>query len=146
MDFFCRTAGVTLPWKTHGRDIRPLLANPRTTDWNSPTLMTHTSRNYGAETDVIPTDGSLTSTGGVPWYALLREGPYKYVRNLVAGETEELYDLDTDPEELKNLAALPAHAARLRDLRAKTIAELRRTDAKFVDRMPPTKAELTSRQ
>lgn len=146
VDFFCRTAGVTLPWKTHGRDIRPLLANPRTTDWNSPTLMTHTSRNYGAETDVIPTDGSLTSTGGVPWYALLREGPYKYVRNLVVGETEELYDLDTDPEELKNLAALPAHAARLRDLRAKTIAELRRTDAKFVDRMPPTKAELTSRQ
>ena len=67
-------------------------------------------------------------------------------RNLVAGETEELYDLDSDPEELKNLAALPAHAARLRDLRAKTIAELRRTDAKFVDRMPPTKAELTSRQ
>ena len=34
----------------------------------------------------------------------------------------------------------------LGDLRAKTIAELRRTDAKFVDRMPPTKAELTSRQ
>ena len=146
VDFFCRTAGVTLPWKTHGRDIRPLLANPRATDWNTPTLMTHTSRNYGAETDVIPTDDSLTSTGNVPWYALLRDGRYKYVRNLVAGETEELYDLEADPEELKNLAAQPAHAARLRDLRAKTIAELRRTDAKFVDRLPPTKAELASRQ
>lgn len=146
VDFFCRTAGVTLPWKTHGRDIRPLLANPGTTDWKSPTLMTHTARNYGAETDVIPTDDRLTAAGNVPWYALLRDGHYKYVRNLVAGETEELYDLDSDPEELKNLAALPAHAARLRDLRAKTIAELRRTDAKFVDRMPPTKAELTSRQ
>ena len=146
VDFFCRTAGVTLPWKTHGRDIRPLLANPGTTDWKSPTLMTHTARNYGAETDVIPTDDRLTAAGNVPWYALLRDGHYKYVRNLVAGETEELYDLNADPDELKNLAALPAHAARLRDLRAKTIAELRRTDAKFVDRMPPTKAELTSRQ
>jgi arylsulfatase A-like enzyme len=146
VDFFCRTAGVTLPWKTHGRDIRPLLANPGTTDWTSPTLMTHTARNYGAETDVIPTDDRLTAAGNVPWYALLRDGRYKYVRNLVAGETEELYDLAADPEELKNLAALPAHAERLRDLRAKTITELRRTDAKFVDRMPPTKAELASRK
>jgi arylsulfatase A-like enzyme len=144
VDFFCRTAGVTLPWKTHGRDIRPLLANPGTTDWKSPTLMTHTARNYGAETDVIPTDDRLTAAGNVPWYALLRDGHYKYVRNLVAGETEELYDLDADPEELKNLAAQPAHATRLRDLRAKTIAELRRTDAKFVDRMPLTKAELAA--
>jgi arylsulfatase A-like enzyme len=141
VDLFCRTAGVTVPWKTHGRDIRPLLQNPGTTAWNSPLLMTHTSRNYGAETNVIPTDESLTSSSGVPWYALLRDGKYKYIRNLVAGETEELYDLEADPEELTNLAAKPAQAARLRELRAKAIAELKRTDAKFVDRMPPTKAE-----
>ena len=142
VDSFCRTAGVTVPWKTHGRDIRPLLQNPESTAWTAPMLMTHTSRNYGAETDTIPTDESLTSSSGVPWYALLRDGKYKYVRNLVAGETEELYDLEADPEELRNLAGQPAHAARLRELRAKAIAELKRTDAKFVDRMPPTKAEL----
>jgi arylsulfatase A-like enzyme len=143
VDFFCRTAGVTVPWKTHGRDIRPLVANPETKDWKSPMLMTHTSRNYGAETDTIPgaKDEALTSSSGVPWYALLRDGSFKYIRNLVAGETEELYDLAKDPEELTNLAAKPEHAARLRELRAKAIAELRRTDAKFVDRMPPTRAE-----
>ena len=141
VDLFCRTAGVAVPWKTHGRDIRPLLANPETTEWKSPMLMTHTSRNYGAETNRIPTDESLTSSSGVPWYALLRDGKFKYIRNLVAGETEELYDLETDPEELMNLAGKPAHAARLRELRAKAIAELRRTDAGFVDHMPATKAE-----
>lgn len=141
VDLFCRTAGVTVPWKTHGRDIRPLLANPERTDWQSPLLMTHTARNYGAETDEIPTDERLTAAGGVPWYALLRDGQYKYIRTLVAGEMEELYDLAADPEELTNLATRPEHAARLRDLRAKAIAELRRTDAKFVERMPPTKAE-----
>ena len=141
VDLFCRTAGVTVPWKTHGRDIRPLLANPETTSWNAPMLMTHTARNYGAETAEIPTDDRLTAASGVPWYALLRDGKFKYVRNLVAGEMEELYDLDADPDELVNLALKPEHAARLRELRAKAIAELRRTDAKFVDRMPPTKAE-----
>jgi arylsulfatase A-like enzyme len=141
VEFFCRSAGVNVPWKMHGRDIRPLLANPETTAWNSPLLMTHTGRNYGAETNTIPTDESLTSTSGVPWYAMLRDGKYKYVRNLVAGETEELYDLDADPEELTNLVDQPNHSTRLRDLRARAIAELKRTDAKFVDRMPPTKAE-----
>jgi arylsulfatase A-like enzyme len=141
VDFFCRTAGVSVPWKMHGRDIRPLLANPETTEWNSPMLMTHTARSYGVETDEIPTDGRLTSASDVPWYVLLRDRKYKYIRNLVAGETEELYDLEADPEELVNLAVHPGHASRLRELRAKTIAELRRTDAKFFDRMPPTKAE-----
>lgn len=139
IDFLCRTAGVSVPWKTHGRDIRPLLADPERTDWNSPMLMTHTARNYGAETDEIPTDARLTASTGVPWYALIRAGRYKYIRNLVAGETEELYDLRTDPEELTNLAGRREQAGRLRELRAAAVAELRRTDAGFVDRMPPTK-------
>jgi arylsulfatase A-like enzyme len=142
IDLFCRTASVTIPWKTHGRDIRPLLANPETTAWNSPMLMTHTSRNYGAETNYIPTDEALTSSSGVPWYALLRDGRFKYVRNLVAGETEELYDLESDPEELTNLAVKPDRAPQLKEFRTKAIAELRRTEAGFVDRMPPTKSEL----
>ncbi|MEQ1826369.1 MAG: sulfatase-like hydrolase/transferase [Pirellula sp.] len=142
VDLFCRSAGVTIPWKTHGRDIRPLLENPSSTDWNSPLLMTHTSRNYGAETNVIPTDASLTSSSGVPWYAMLRDGKYKYVRNLVAGETEELYNLESDPDELVNLAAQSSQSERLLELRKKTISELRRTDAGFVNAMPKTKAEL----
>jgi arylsulfatase A-like enzyme len=142
VDFFCRTAGVTVPWKTHGRDIRPLLKNPETTEWSAPMLLTHTARCYGAETDAIPTDERLTAASDVPWYALLRDGRFKYIRNLVAGETEELYDLDADPEELTNLAAVPEHRERLAVLRATTIAELRRTDARFVDGLPKSKAEI----
>ncbi len=141
VDFFCRTAGVTLPWKTHGRDIRWLLQAPETASWDSPTLMTSTARSYGAETDTIPTDEALTAAGDVPWYALLREGQFKYVRYFVAGETEELYDLEADPEELNNLAASPAFAAQLVKLRDLTKAELRRTDAHFVDQLPKTLAE-----
>jgi arylsulfatase A-like enzyme len=144
VDYLCRTASVTIPWKMHGRDIRPLMSDPETTAWNSPTLMTHTSRNYGAETDTIPTDESLTSSSGVPWYALLRDGKYKYIRNFVEGETEELYDLEADPDELTNLAFRSDQAGRLVSLRKKTIEELKRTDAKFVDRLPKTKAEMSN--
>ena len=144
IDLFCRTAGVTVPWKMHGRDIRPLLDDPETTTWNQPLLMTHTARSYGAETDEIPAakDPRLTAASGVPWYALLRDGKFKYIRNFVRGETEELYDLAADPEELTNLAAKPEYASQLVELRKKAIDELRRTDAKFVDKLPKTKAEL----
>ena len=144
VDYLCRAAGVTIPWPTHGRDIRPLLQDPETKDWSAPMLLTHTSRSYGAETDVIPTDNRLTSSSDVPWYALLRDGQFKYIRNLVAGETEELYDLDADPEELTNLAARPEHRAFVAALCEKTKAELRRTQARFVDALPKTKAEIES--
>ncbi len=130
-----------MPWRTHGRDITPLLRDPETKDWDSPMLFTHTARSYGSETDEIPTDERLTAASDTPWYALLRDDRYKYVRTLVAGEVEELYDLAADPEELVNLAVKPEHRERLEALRAKTITELRRTDAKFVDRLPPTRGQ-----
>lgn len=69
---------------------------------------------------------------------MLREKHVKYVRPLVS-DLEELYDLRQDPEELDNLAVKPEHQATLRRLRAATIAELRRTKAGFVDRMPPVR-------
>ncbi len=140
VDLFCRTAGVTVPWKTHGRDIRPLLESPGREDWNTPMLLTHTARKYGAETDVIPTDPNvLGAAGNTPWYVLLRDGQYKYIRTLVAGEPEELYDLQADPEELVNLALREEHQPRLEQLRARAIEELRRTDARFVEALPATR-------
>ncbi|MCA9164563.1 MAG: sulfatase, partial [Planctomycetales bacterium] len=145
VQFFVNTTGVEIPWKMHGRDIRPLLDNPETEEWQSPMVFTHTARSYGSDTDDIPTDERLMSTGNTPWYVMLRDGHHKYVRTLVAGEVEEIYDLDADPEELTNLAARPENAALLEKLRATTIAELIRTEAQFVDRMPPTKAMAATR-
>ncbi len=137
---FCDAAEVSVPWKMHGRDIRPLLRNPESNEWDSPMLMTHTGRSYGSDTDKIPTDESLTETADVPWYALLRDGRYKYIRTFAAGEMEEIYDLGSDPEELVNLALKPEHHELLARLRAKAVAELQRTDAGFVNALPPTAA------
>lgn len=138
VDLTCRWANVTVPWKMHGRDIRPLLQDPSSENWNQPMLMTHTARSYGSDTDTIPTGEELTNTAKVPWYAMLRHGHYKYIRTLVEGETEELYDLKRDPEELENLAASNEHGDLLIRLRKQTIEELEKTDAKFANSMPAT--------
>lgn len=136
VDLMCAHAQVELPWKTHGRDIRPLVQKPETEDWDSPMIMTHTARSYGSDTDRVPTDERLTIVGNVPWYVLLRDGKFKYIRTFLEGEIEEMYDLQSDPEELTNLATQPEHADRLAMLRDKAVQELRRTDAKFVGNLP----------
>ena len=142
--WFCDSAGVTLPWETHGRDIRPLLADPTRSDWEHPMLMTHTGRKYGSDTVPLPDDGPLYETGGIPWYALLRDGRHKYIRHFVHGETEEVYDLDSDPEELVNLAASPDYRDLLDRLRGEAIEQLQRTDAPFANVLPPTAAQLSA--
>jgi len=128
----------------HGRDIRPLLLDPETKSWSKPMIMTHTARSYGSETDLIPTDGRLTAASNVPWYVLLRDEKYKYIRTFVENEVEEIYDLEADPEELVNLATTVSNRSLLVRLRAKALEELRKVDAKFVDRLPKTRAERVS--
>jgi arylsulfatase A-like enzyme len=134
---FFKAAGIAPPWKLHGRDLGPLLREPARADWDHPTLMTFTGARYGSDTKQIPT-GKDAEYNGVPWWVMLRDGQYKYVRYLIAGETEEIYDLRADPEELRNLAGEASWQPLLKRLREKAIAELRRTEAGFADAMPAT--------
>ena len=136
---FFRFAGIELPWKMHGRDLSPLLEDP-SAEWPHPMLLTATGRRYGSDTNVIPT-GEEAFHGQVPWYVMLREDRYKYVRPLI-DDLEELYDLSEDPEELNNLAMKPEHQETLKRLRSAAIGELRRNNAGFVDNMPPVPAGL----
>jgi arylsulfatase A-like enzyme len=131
---FFAAAGIEHPWEMHGHDLGPLLADPRA-EWPHPVLLTNTGDKFGSDTNELPT-GKEALHNQVPWYVMLRQGRYKYVRPLVAGEPEELYDLTADPEELTNLAGVTEHRATLAEYRAGAVDELRRTGAEFVEGMP----------
>jgi arylsulfatase A-like enzyme len=135
---FFAFAGVKPAWELHGRDLTPLLKNPAA-DWPHPCLYEHTGHHYGDDVAKVlkesPKDAIYQR---VPWYtAVVHEG-WKYVRYLQPGVADELYDLGSDPEELKNLAGEPKHAERLGRLREALAAELKRTAAPAAMR-PPTR-------
>ncbi len=142
-------AKVDQPWEMHGEDLGPLLGVHNSTR-TTPAMLVHTAALYGSATNVIPDadDPSLYHGPGVPWYVMLAEDRFKYVRNLVEGETEELYDLAQDPDELHNLAHKLTYQKRLREMRKSAIKELERTNAGFVGSLPKTAKSFrkTSRQ
>lgn len=138
----CTVAGVTIPWNTHGRDFSSLLTEGAEGP-APPMLLTNTGRAYGSDTASPPEGDAMFAQAGVPWWVMLRDGAFKYVRTLVPGEVEEVYDLAADPEELRNLALDDAHQPVLARLRAAAAAELRRTDASFVNALPAVAPERT---
>jgi arylsulfatase A-like enzyme len=131
-----RFAGMKAPWEVHGRDLTPLIDNPDAR-WPHPAMLISTGQKFGSDTNVIP-QGEGAYHADVPWYVMIRDKRYKYVRPLIT-DLEELYDLQQDPEELDNLAVKAAHQDLLKRMRAAAIVELRRTKAGFVDRMPPVR-------
>ncbi|MEN3940602.1 sulfatase-like hydrolase/transferase [Prosthecobacter sp. SYSU 5D2] len=135
---FFSFAGLDLPWTMHGHDLTPLLKNPDAA-WPHTTLLPFTADKFGADCDRVPEPPGNRHKAGVPWYLLLVEGHFKYIRTLEANEPEELYDLASDPDELTNLAPDAKHALTVERFRAAAIAELQRTGAKMVDTLPPVK-------
>jgi arylsulfatase A-like enzyme len=133
-------AGLDLPWEMHGHDLTPLLQDPQAA-WPHTTLLPFTADKFGADCDSVPPPPGNLHKAGVPWYLMVAQSGFKYVRTLQAGEPEELYDLTNDPEELNNLATHPEYAARLRSLRQAAQDELKRTGAKMLSTLSPTSTE-----
>ena len=133
---FYSLVGLKAPWKMHGHDLTPLLRDP-IADWKHPALLVHTAKLYGSATDTIPAKGDPNLFHGpAPWYVLLSEGCYKYTRNLIEGEVEELYDQVADLAEIRNLALEPEYKSLLKHYRQMAIKELKRTEAGFVNELP----------
>ena len=137
---FFNFADVDLPWKMHGHDLTNLLKDP-SSGWSHPSMTVFTARTYGSDTNQVPPDTTESNINGIPWYVMLRQARYKYIRTLVEDEIEELYDLYNDPDELDNLALRNDMKETLRLMREATINELRRTDAGIVHNLPSVATE-----
>ncbi len=136
---FFAAAGLQLPWDVHGRDLTPLLKEPAAT-WPHPVLYEFTGDQYGSNvTRVVTETPEKAVYHDVPWYIAMRHERWKYIRYLTPGETEELYDLEADPEELVNLADRAEHRTALASLRQTAEEELRRTKAPFAGKLAPTR-------
>ncbi len=139
---FFAMAGIKEPWAMHGRNLIPLLESPDSVK-PQPCLYTHSGHDYGSDvTKTLREHPEKAEHNHVPFYLAVNDGRWKYIRYLRKGETEELYDLQADPEELTNLAEEPAHKDHLERLRAFMLAEARRTEAGFAEEIPPSKQML----
>jgi arylsulfatase A-like enzyme len=131
-------AGVKPPDNLHGRDLAPLLKDPDAA-WPHPCLYEHTGDHFGDDVVKVLKDnpkGAIYQK--VPWYTAVVHDGWKYVRYLQPGVPEELYDLGSDPDELRNRIDEPRHAERLDRLREMLAAELKRTAAPAA-MLPPTR-------
>jgi arylsulfatase A-like enzyme len=126
---FFALAGVKPPADLHGRDLTALLKDPGA-DWPHPCLYEHTGETYGDNVaKLLKEDPKKAIYQKVPWYTAVVLDGWKYIHYLQPGVPEELYDLNTDTDELKNLAGEPKHAQQLNRLRNAMTAELKRTSA-----------------
>ena len=135
---FFSVTEMPLPWEMHGHDLTPPREDPNAA-WEHPALVSFTRPIWGQATRDIPTYPEILTAGNrtIPWYVSLSQGDrYKYIRTMVQGDMEQLYDTKADPEELVNLALDPGYKDLLHKMREATIAELKRTDAPFLDAMP----------
>ncbi|MCP3964318.1 MAG: sulfatase [bacterium] len=102
-------AGIDVPAAMQGRSLVPLLAG-ESPPWRQDLFLEHSFTR--------PPDTSI------PRYEGLRTESIKYIRYL-DHDHEELYDLERDPTEARNLAGDPAYLPRLEAARKRTV-ELQR--------------------
>lgn len=103
-------AGVEIPDSVQGRSLRPLLAGERNEIRDAILI------EYYSHENPFPWTAQLD-------YRIVRRGRYKYIRWIRFEDEAELYDLEADPYELRNLVHDPAKALVVDDMRS-LLAEL----------------------
>ncbi len=105
------TAGVAVPKGIDGRSMLPVLQGKKT-EWRDSLLYEYFwERNFPQ----------------TPTIHALRTDRYKYIRYHGIWDLDELYDLQEDPKETRNLIAEPAHAATVKQMNARLFEILENT-------------------
>jgi arylsulfatase A-like enzyme len=100
-------AGIPVPEDYQGRSLVPLLRGETPADWRTEAYSSYNGQQFGLYVQ-----------------RMIRTRDWKYVWNLT--DTDELYDLQNDPGEIKNRIADPACVELIAGLRRQLLDELRR--------------------
>ena len=96
---FLEIAGAPVPAGLHGKSLVPLMRDGGVA-WRDAVLIEHFSEN------VFPRTRQMG-------YRALRTEGWKYIHYVDLPDSDELYDLNRDPFEMRNLIAAPGAAAEL---------------------------------
>jgi arylsulfatase A-like enzyme len=104
---FLDWAGVKVPQRYQGRSLEPIVSSKKPADWRTESFHEH-----------------FAVRRRIPAFEGLRNARFKYVRYFDHGDHEFLHDLESDPDELVNLAGDPKYADTLQAMRQRTDARV----------------------
>ena len=127
-------AGLPVPATVQGSTLQPLLADPAVSGKLAVFSTMQAPRGApagGAAAEPLEDFAGVTASGGANAVLghSIRTSRHRYIEWDAGRAGRQLYDLEQDPRELRNLAADPAHAALLADLRRQLHDHLRRVSA-----------------
>lgn len=120
-----------------GMSLVPILKTPAASLPREAMLLTNVQNHMGGNIPLMMEktrrfiQNGGKGEGAMYDWTMIRSGRYKYVAYAGEDREEEVYDLETDPEELVNLVASPEQQPLLKELRKKAAAELRKTQSGF---------------
>ncbi|MCC6365036.1 MAG: sulfatase [Bryobacterales bacterium] len=122
-------AGVRIPGTMQGRSLRPLLEGKAPRDWRTSMYYTYYENSWalhgkGKEAMSDPTFQYFTAHRVGP-HRGVRGGRYKLIHYYSEGDYWELFDLEKDPDELRNVYSEASYAA-VRDSLKKEMGRLKR--------------------
>jgi choline-sulfatase len=104
------TAGYATP--VDGHSLAPYLAGAARTTRDARPDRAQGQNPAAPHDEVI---GEYLAEGAIAPLVMIKRGRYKFVHS--PADPDQLYDLVQDPDEIQNIAAEPAHAARVQQLR-----------------------------
>ena len=133
-------AGIDLPWKMDGRDLKPIIENPDKS-LSQPMLLSSTAMLYGKAAIAALNNKEYEEFKRRKVYSwiMFREGKYKYIRYLKDNCLEEVYNLENDPKEQINLASKREQMELVSELRKKAIEAYAENNPEFANALPEPK-------